>query len=200
MDESAIQTLHAEGRYDEATTALLSLYGREIFGFLRARLRTDDRAKEAYSLFAMDLWRGLSGFRGQCSFRAWAYTIARNAGHRHAENAARPRRHEVALGEEPAPAIAALVRTATAEYLRTEVKSRFAELRDRLPEEDQTVLILRVDKAMDWREVAAVMLGDAATDAELTREAARLRQHFRQLKTRLRALARDQGLIPDDDG
>jgi DNA-directed RNA polymerase specialized sigma24 family protein len=193
MDESAIQTLHAEGRYDEATTALLSLYGREIFGFLRARLRTDDRAKEAYSLFAMDLWRG------QCSFRAWAYTIARNAGHRHAESAARPRRHEVALGEEPAPAIAALVRTATAEYLRTEVKSRFAELRDQLSEEEQTILVLRVDKRMEWRDVAAVMIGTEAAQDDLDREAGRLRQSFHQLKKRLKTLARAQGLIRDDD-
>jgi RNA polymerase sigma-70 factor (ECF subfamily) len=198
MDESTLETLHAQGQHDEATTALLTLYGREIFGFMRARLRDPDVAKEAYSAFAVDVWRGMPGFRKQCPFRAWAYAIARNVASRQGARAARPRRFEQPLDDQVAPALVQLVRTCTAEYMRTEVKSRFAELRDKLSEEDQTVLVLRVDKRMEWRDVAAVMLGADAPDSEREREAARLRQVFRALRERLKTLAKEEGLIPDD--
>jgi RNA polymerase sigma-70 factor (ECF subfamily) len=199
MDESKIEAMHEGGRFDEATTALLALYGREVFGFMRARLRDGEAAKEAYSLFAVDVWKGMPNFRRQCPFRAWAYAIARNAVHRQAARAARPARREVAMGDGASPELVQLVRTSTAEYLRTEVKSRFAELRDKLSEEDQTILVLRVDKRMEWRDVAAVLLGPDAPAVELDREAARLRQGFFALKKRLKTLARDEGLIPDDE-
>jgi RNA polymerase sigma factor (sigma-70 family) len=199
MDESKIEAMHTSGRFDEATTALLALYGGEVFGFMRSRLRDVEAAKEAYSLFAVDVWKGMANFRRQCPFRAWSYAIARNAMHRQASRAARPAKREVALGDDASPELAQLVRTSTAEYMRTEVKSRFAELRDKLSEEDQTILVLRVDKRMEWRDVASVLLGPEAPEAELDREAARLRQSFFALKKRLKTLAKDQGLIPDEE-
>src|SRR5689334_1187912 len=75
MDESKLRSLHAQAQYDQATRELLVAYGREIFGFMRARMRNEDHAKEAYSQFAVNVWRGMPGFRGQCPFRAWAYAI-----------------------------------------------------------------------------------------------------------------------------
>jgi RNA polymerase sigma factor (sigma-70 family) len=198
MDESKIETMHASGEFDAATTALLAAYGREVFGFMRARLRDENGAREAYSLFAVDVWRGMPNFHRRCPFRAWAYAIARNAVRRHAGNEARPARRNVPL-DDAQPALADMVRTATAEYLRTEVKSRFAELRDQLSEEEQTILVLRVDKRMEWRDVAAVMIGTEAAQDDLDREAGRLRQSFHQLKKRLKTLARAQGLIRDDE-
>jgi RNA polymerase sigma-70 factor (ECF subfamily) len=195
MDDSEIKSLHEAGRYDEATTSVLASHGREIFGFMRARLRDEDAAKEAYSMFALDLWKGMPGFRRQCPFRAWAYAIARNAANRHAGRA----RRELPWDDDAPPELLQLTRTATAEYLRTDVKSRFAELRDKLSEEDQTVLVLRVDKRMEWRDVASVLLGADASAADLDREATRLRQQFRLLKQRLKSLARAEGLLSDGE-
>jgi serine phosphatase RsbU (regulator of sigma subunit) len=37
-------------------------------------------------------------------------------------------------------------RSSTAPYLRTEVKTRMRVLRERLPVDDQTLLVLRIDK------------------------------------------------------
>ena len=200
MDESKIETRHAAGDFDEATTALLALYGREVFGFLRARMRDEEGAKEAYSMFAVDVWKGMPSFRKLAPFRAWAYAIARNAMHRQQARSARPAKREVALDEAASPALAQLVRTSTAEYMRTEVKSRFTELRDQLSEEEQTLLILRVDKRMEWRDVAQVMLGADAAEADLDRESTRLRQCFHVLKKRLKTLARTHGLIKQEEG
>jgi RNA polymerase sigma-70 factor (ECF subfamily) len=70
-------------------------------------------------------------------------------------------------------------------------------LRQTLPPDDQMLLILRVDGGMDFRELAVAMAANDAVsdDAELDREAARLRKRFERVKERLRELARDAGLI-----
>jgi hypothetical protein len=66
--------------------------------------------------------------------------------------------------------VALQVRTQTKPYLRTEAKSKLAELRDSLPDEDRTLLVLRIDKGMEWKDLARVMLGEEAevSDAQLT--------------------------------
>jgi len=67
---------------------------------------------------------------------------------------------------------------------------RLLKLRESLDREEQTLLILRVDKAMAWEDVAEVLRadGDPATPAAL-------RKRFERLKEKLGRLAREQGLI-----
>jgi hypothetical protein len=75
------------------------------------------------------------------------------------------------------------------------------ELREQLPLEDQTLLILRVDRQLPWRELALVMHdGDApAPEADqLEIVAARLRKRFQAVKDKLRKLAIAEGLLGDD--
>jgi RNA polymerase sigma-70 factor (ECF subfamily) len=90
------------------------------------------------------------------------------------------------------------VRTQTKPYLRTEAKSKLAELRDSLPPEDRTLLVLRIDKGMEWKDLARVMLGEEAdvSDAQLTKESQRLRKRFQLLKDRLVEQGRKEGLFP----
>jgi RNA polymerase sigma-70 factor (ECF subfamily) len=59
------------------------------------------------------------------------------------------------------------------------------------------LLILRVDRGMDWRDLAAAMGDENAPleGADLDREAARLRKRFERIKDRLRELAREAGLL-----
>jgi RNA polymerase sigma-70 factor (ECF subfamily) len=77
------------------------------------------------------------------------------------------------------------------------VKDRFQQLREQLPEDDQTLLVLRVDRGLSWLELAEVMLGDdaPASDEQLKTEAARLRQRFQAAKHRLRKLVEEAGLL-----
>jgi RNA polymerase sigma-70 factor (ECF subfamily) len=67
------------------------------------------------------------------------------------------------------------------------------ELRDRLPEEDRMLLVLRIDRKLDWKDLAHVFSetrGHAQPDAAtIEREAARLRKRFQVLKERIRELA-----------
>jgi RNA polymerase sigma-70 factor (ECF subfamily) len=198
--EVAIRERHEAGAYDDAATLLLQSYGREILGFLVSRLRDPELAGDVFSRFCEDVWRGLRGFGWRCSARAWAYTLARNAASRELKVVQRERRRRVPLSQ--AAALSKLeqkIRTETLRLLKTETRSRIAALRERLPEDDQALLLLRINRKLDFREIAHVMLGDAeAADAVVVdREAARLRKRFQLVKQQLRKLAKEEGLLDD---
>jgi RNA polymerase sigma-70 factor (ECF subfamily) len=176
-----------------------------VIRFLRARLRDHSQAEEAYLQFCENFWVGLPAFRWESNLRTWMFVLARNA----ATRAARKRPREVALEtgyENKVQELHAQFRTETARYMRTEVKDRMRELRQNLDEDDQTLLILRIDRKLEWSELAVVM-GEVVADTseiERNRAAARLRSRFQSAKKRLRALAEAEGLIrpksESDDG
>src|SRR5262249_48514473 len=95
-----------------------------------------------------------------------------------------------------------LVRTETAPYLRTEVKDKLAEIRASLPPEDELLLVLRVDKRLEWKDIARVLRGGdvPADDTVLARESQRLRKRFQHLKDRLMELGRREGLVGGGGG
>jgi len=92
-------------------------------------------------------------------------------------------------------AVVARVRTNTVDYLRSEVKTGLRALRDELPEDDRTLLVLRIDKGMGWREIAAAMSDGDLADDEVARETARLRKRYQLATERLRTLAHERGLL-----
>ncbi|HEY4059502.1 MAG TPA: hypothetical protein VGM39_22945, partial [Kofleriaceae bacterium] len=68
-------------------------------------------------------------------------------------------------------------------------RNRVRELRETLPEEDQLLLVLRVERELEWRDLSRVMNPEQELDEEmLTRESARLRKRFQAVKDRLREL------------
>jgi RNA polymerase sigma-70 factor (ECF subfamily) len=177
-------------------------YGREIYELLAALHRNDDDAAEVFSLFAEGLWAGLPGFAWQSSFRTWAYAVAHRCSRRFRRDARRRANRQVPFGDDaPLAEVAAEVRSATQSYLRTERRSRFAELRATLPEEDQALLMLRVDRQLAWADLARVLHEDDAEPLEgkaLEREAARLRKRFQLVKEKLYELGRREGLVGGD--
>jgi len=189
------------GDQKRAATALLEGYGREVLGFLIARLRDRDAATEVFSQFTEDLWKGLGGFRWQCSARVWSYTLARHAASHYIHDVRRRRGRNVPLSRAgPLSAIEEKIRTATFTAARTEARSRVARLRESLPVEDQTLLILRVNRKLDWKEIAQVMAyeGERVEDDVLAKEAVRLRKRYQLAKDKLRRMALEQGLISPD--
>lgn len=184
--EQSLSVLCARGELRAAATAIVERYGAEIVGFLVAVLRDRQAAAEVFAQLGLDLWSGLASFRGESSYRTWAYTLARNAAHRYRRDPLR--RRGAPLSDCPELAeMERRVRTATLTYLRTEVKDEVSRLREMLDAEDQTLLILRVDRAMSWGDIAAVMLGASSDADERARGAATLRKRFERVKDRLRA-------------
>ena len=181
-----------------AATLLLEGYGYEIAGFLVSRLRDRDAASDVFSAFTEALWRGLDGFRWQCSARVWAYTLARHAASRYIEDARKRRARHVPLSRMGALSeMVEKIRTETLASARTESKSLIARLRERLPPDDQMLLVLRVNRNLSWPEIAMVMLhdGEAVEEAVLAKEAARLRQRYQAAKEKLRRMAEKEGLL-----
>jgi RNA polymerase sigma-70 factor (ECF subfamily) len=186
----AVRARLAAGEVDRATTLIVQTYGPQILGYLTAMARVEADAHDAFSQFCEDLWRGLAGFRWRSSLRTWSYTLARHALHR--QWAAAPQRHGPHVGLSEAPELAALAaraRTTTLESARTDARSRFAALRDALDPDDRTLLILRVDRRMAWRDIAEV-LGEDPDPAAIQRRCVALRKRFERLKESLGARLR----------
>lgn len=183
LEETIARALDA-GDVNAVATHVVRGYGPQILGYLTAVLRDEDRAAEAFSMFSEDLWRGLPGFERKSSLRTWAYKIAWHAALRVANDPARKR--GVPLGTSMASALAEEVRSATAPHLRTDVKTEVQRLRESLSAEEQTLLILRVDRNLEWRDVSQVLDADEAT----------LRKRFERLKEKLKKLAK-QGKIDE---
>lgn len=172
-----------DGDRARATEAALRELGPEIFGWLVSRMRSEAEAADAFALFSEDLWHSLARHQGRCSLRTWCYMLARQA----ASRVVASRGPSVPLSQVPVSQVAVEVRETTRGYLRSEAKARVRLLRERLDPDDQLLLILRIDKNLGWRDIAQVMLGEAADDAAVTRGAAAQRKRFERVKARLRA-------------
>jgi RNA polymerase sigma-70 factor (ECF subfamily) len=185
--EAELRELVAAGRLDAATERAIRGYGPEILGWLVATGRSESDAGDAFSRFAEELWVSLRRYDGRCSLRTWCYMLARHAAFRVRE--ARATDRQVPLSQAPIDALVAEVRETTLIHLRTATKDRVRALRDHLDPDDQTLLVLRVDRDLGWREIAQILLGDGAAPAELDRRAVALRKRFERIKQRLRELA-----------
>lgn len=194
--EQALHEAREQGDLQRIATLLLERYSAQIARFLSVRLRSRALAEEAFSQFAEDLWRGLPAFRWSAPVHVWLWVLARNAASRVCTAAYR--KHERLVEDDHAFAQAGeRARTETARFLRTATKQRMRELRSRLSDSEQTLLLLRVDRALSFEELAVVM-GEASVDAseaELARASARVRTRFQSVKQRLRALAEQAGLL-----
>jgi RNA polymerase sigma-70 factor, ECF subfamily len=181
--ECRIRQLCHEGDLQAAATVALRGHGAEILGYLYALARDEAEAAEAFAMFNEDLWRGLARFRWECRLRTWAYTVARHAFMRlRRDPHRRPDRFVAGTVE-----IAERIRTTTLPHLRTSVHDRFAQIRAELEPDDQTLLVMRIDRELPWLDVARVLADEAdPTDAELGRRAAALRKRFERLKQRIR--------------
>jgi RNA polymerase sigma-70 factor, ECF subfamily len=199
--EEAIRALLAAGDVDRAATEAIRAYGGEVFGFLLALDAGDeDGASEDFSTFCEDLWKGLAAFAWASSLRTWLYAVARNTSRARRRAARRRERRFVGLSSSAIEA-AARVRTETLSCLRTARQRQIAELRKGLSADDQTLLVLRVDRDLAWLDLARVFLGEeAASDEALQRESARLRKRFQIVKRRLLELGRQQGLWSERGG
>jgi RNA polymerase sigma-70 factor (ECF subfamily) len=189
LDER-VRALCTAGDHAGAATLLLRTLGGDVLRVVHARFHDETVSGEVFSRFAEDMWRGIASFSFRCSVRAWLFTLARNAGNRYLARELRRERKGLPLSAAgPLAGELERVRTATLAHLRTSNRTRVAELRAQLGEDEQLLLTLRVDRELDWREIAVVMLGDPdASASDVTREAARLRKRFQLVKDKLRRL------------
>jgi RNA polymerase sigma-70 factor, ECF subfamily len=186
--EREIAALLAAGNHEQAATRAIEQLGPQVLGYLVSVLGDEDDGHEVFSRFSEELWRSIAGFRGESSFKTWAYKIVLHCVSRFHRDSYR--RREERLGTSQVAQIVQSVRTRTSPFRRTEVKDRMAALRSRLDAAEQTLLFLRVDQGLSWKDVTATMAAGGETADEPA-----LRKRFERLKVRLREMAEAEGLL-----
>jgi RNA polymerase sigma-70 factor, ECF subfamily len=178
----------ARGEQREAATEAIRGYAAQVGGLLRALLKDDDDAADAFSLFAENVWTSIASFRGESTFRGWAYGIAWHAASRIARDPYRRRRRTL-----PSAEVSALVASVTSSSRGAPGgrHDRFDTLRDALEPEEKLLLVLRIERELSWEEVAHVLTAGGEDVSE-----AAARKRFERLKEKLARSAREQDL-PD---
>lgn len=171
-----------QGNVQSAATEIVNGYGPELLGWLRAVARSEAEGDDVFSIVCERLWKSLSDFDWRASIRTWMYVVGRNALR---DQYRRRRGAEIPVSE--APELAAAIRTTTAAYRKTVHKDRLSKLRDALEPDERTLLILRVDRGLPWRDIAEILSGGTDDPEELKRTSARARKQFGRLKERLKA-------------
>ncbi|MEM6959083.1 MAG: sigma-70 family RNA polymerase sigma factor [Myxococcota bacterium] len=192
--QRAVQRHLGQGQLAEAATLAIERLGPEIFGFVRSLTRDESAASEVFSIFCEDLWRGLPGFRGEASFRTWAYTLARHANVRFQRDPFRRRQRSFDAYPQLLE-VEERVRTSTLQHLKSEVRQAVTRLRERLDPDEQAILVLRIDRAMSFQDIAVVMSGGPLDDALRKTRAAALRKRVERIKGKLRTMAEAEGLM-----
>jgi RNA polymerase sigma-70 factor, ECF subfamily len=178
LDEAEMLARIAEGKLDEATRLIVDRYGGELFAYIASLERNRDDAEDVLAQLCEDVWRGLPGFRRESSLRTWSYTLARHALARFRRDPYLRRGRRLATDE--ASQLAARVSSG---HSSPPLEERLARARALLDDDDQTILVLRIDRRMSWRDVTAVLSGDG----EPLQEAA-VRKRFERIKAELRRL------------
>jgi RNA polymerase sigma-70 factor (ECF subfamily) len=141
-----VAALLEQGAVDQAATAALEGLGPSVLGYLGS-LHEEDDARDVFSAFAEDLWRGLPGFRRECSLRAWAFRLAWHASARFRRDPFRRR------GERLPPSAASRLAAsiAGASQLPGGRRDALRQLREALDPEERTLLVLRIDGSWSGR-------------------------------------------------
>jgi RNA polymerase sigma-70 factor (ECF subfamily) len=185
--DDAVRALIAAGEIDRATDEALRAYGPELIGWLCSIFAEEADAHDAFSRMSEELWKSLRRYDGRCSVRTWCYMLARHAASR---VRARPSTQREVLVSS-IPSVVHVVTQLWSSTVRRELRTAnvYSEIRRKLDEDDQLLLVLRVDKDLPWRDIAQVMLGEDAGAEDITRKAAALRKQFERVKERLKELA-----------
>ncbi len=188
--DQAVRDLVARGEVARATEEAIRTYGPELIGWLCAILPTEADGYDAFSRMSEQLWNSLPRFDGRCSVRTWCYMLARHAA---ARVRGRPHhRREILVSQLPSVVHAVTRVWNTTRRNAAQVQDVYAEIRRALDDDDQTLLVLRVDRNLAWRDIAHVLLGEDASSDEVTRKAAALRKQFERVKAQLLKLAADR--------
>jgi RNA polymerase sigma-70 factor (ECF subfamily) len=196
--DADVRRLLLAGRARDAADLLLARLSPEIRPFLYRLLGDVALADEAHSATSERLWRGLTTFRWECSLRSWSYIIARREANR-----CRARQQRAAAAETTLSAADDLpARSApTSRRFSTTQSDVLEEVRASLSDEDRDLLVMRVERGLAWKEIALAFLAEEAPGAKsVNREAARLRQRFRSIRSGVTsAMTRAKPKDPEPD-
>jgi len=188
IDARIIAHIEAE-EFEQAAEVAIAEYGPSIFGMFMGVFHNEATAQDVFQHFSLQLWKSLPSFQGRSRFYTWAFTIARRSMSRWFER--RELRVEQRLGTLQEQNLQARwARTATAEWRNTASRERFETMCADLDPEERTLVMLRIDQEMSWKEIALVIADEDEQEAldrkELSKRAASLRKRFERIKNTMR--------------
>lgn len=183
--EERVASILERGGAAEAATATIEHYRARIEGHLQSMLDGDD-ARDAFSLWTEDVWKGLPGFRRQGSLRGWVFRVATHAAARIMRDPYRRRGER--LGSSSASRLATT--EAVSRLFPSGRHQAFERLLAAIDDDDRRLLELRVRQELEWEEIAFAL----GAEGEPVRSPA-LRKRYERLLKRLEQLARDMGLV-----
>lgn len=183
--EARIHQLTEAEDFASAAELTLQLYGDELLGYLMGTLQDRTAVEDVFQNLNLEMWRALPRFEWRSSLRTWIYMIARGVLSKHLRDPYRRRGAPLLTADEAALPMR-LARTATRTWRKTESKDRLWTICEQLPTEDRELLMLRIGRKMNWKDIAAIFTDDEADKAELRRTSARLRKRYERLKDQLR--------------
>ena len=183
--EQDIQRLCQQSAIDQAAQLAIQTYGPGVLGWLVGITPNRAIAEDVFQIFCFDLWKGLANFRWQSALSTWSYRVAWNAFYRFQQG---ERRFEHVPLSDICSQWAVEASSIHSRMQRQQTQERLIALRQQLPEDLQSVLILRLDRDFSFSELSEVL--------SITEESAR--QKFHRAKTKLKALAQQEGLIPEE--
>jgi RNA polymerase sigma-70 factor, ECF subfamily len=184
LEDAITRALVAGDLHDAATRAIRG-YGRDLLHYLRSVLQDSEAASDVFAELCSDMWRGLAAFRRESSFRTWAYRLAWNAARDHVRDVRRRQQRVRRLETTEAEHLAdELSRNTPAGLRSTGVVEKMARIAAMLDLEERSLLLLRVEQQLPWKDVANVVSqsGDEVDDVTV-------RKRFDRLKRKIRDLA-----------
>jgi RNA polymerase sigma-70 factor, ECF subfamily len=177
--EAAARDALATGDVRRAAGEIARAFGAELLGFLIGVLEDGARARAVYGGLTDRIVEEVACFTWQCPLRVWAYAMAR-------------RELEVCRGLPSAadtmpsvPPVILADSTTSSPSRPPEIQAAIAALRGRLSQADRELLILRIDRAFAWPDLAITSLGEQAPRAAVDREAERLEARFTVIRGEL---------------
>jgi DNA-directed RNA polymerase specialized sigma24 family protein len=184
--EAAVRARVLEGDTLSAAALAMAVLGPEIFGFLIGVLGDTDDAKTVYADVAQRVATEIDGFESRVPFRIWLYALARRE-----LRDRRARRRAADRITEPDS------ETTDISHARPNPRRARAlsKLRRRMTQEERELLILRVDRRLDWRALAQTALGEGASGGELAQEAKRTKALLATIFARIESEAVQERLL-----
>jgi len=187
LAEERIAAALAQADLDRAATEAIRGYGPEILRYALSLCRDPADAGDVFAEFAARLWKALPAARSATTVRALAYRIVRNAAaDLHSD---RYRRRRATLSSGLVSRLAQSVHTSSKAALERDAE-RLARIRALFTPEEETLLLLRIDRGLSWEEIADALAAEAGAP-----NAVALRKRFERLKAKIARKARKQGLL-----
>jgi RNA polymerase sigma-70 factor, ECF subfamily len=179
--ERCVSELRSGIKTEENFRWIFTRYYRPVFCFFAKRRIPDARCDDLTQEVFLRVYRGIGRFRGEARFETWLFQITWNLWRKKLHDP--PAKHEISLEEPIVSNYALSIEDLAAEQddpldsvLAGELKALVYQELERMPPQMRRCILLRVDRGLKYREIAALM--QISIDA--------VKSHLNQAKTRLK--------------